>query len=115
MMENRVDQGRSIYIACLPDEAFYGEYLGDLLRDCGVERTLEAELPREIESACRSADDGRRIVFLMNRAAEDVTVVLPGPMQDVWHEESVDGETVIPGNGVRILTHASGIGPQNRI
>jgi beta-galactosidase len=95
-------QGRAVFVASLPAEPYCRDFLAFMARSVGIEPVLSG-VPAQVEAVERSADDGRRIVFLNNYSAEPQTVALPATMADVWSGEAVGPVCRLAGHGVRVL------------
>jgi beta-galactosidase len=105
---NSVGEGRVIYVMTYAEPAFYENLFDELCDQADVRRILDGAIPKEIEVAERSADDGRRLTFLLNSGARELTVSLPAAAQDVYSDEPVEGAVTLRPFGVHILS-ADGI------
>jgi len=61
-----------------------------------------AELPPGVEFGIRSSDEAD-YAFLLNYGGEAVRINIVGPAEDLLEGGSVQGETTLPGYGVKIL------------
>ena len=100
-----IGKGRAIYIATFAEERFYGALLGSVCAETGVNPVLAAPENECLEIVERSAEDGRRFIFLLSYSGKEQSVELPAPMEDIWNQERVKkGRCVIEAYGVRILS-----------
>ena len=95
--------GRATYVATFAAEAFYGELIGGLCRELGIEPSLAAPENEALEIVERRGADGRRLVFLLNFSEQEQGVELPRKMHDVWNQEEVMGRCLVKPRGVRVL------------
>jgi beta-galactosidase len=70
---NRYGKGRAYYIAARTEQAFLDEFYAGLVKEAGVPRALEAELPEGVTAQVRS-DGKSRFVFIMNFTPEEKSV-----------------------------------------
>lgn len=101
--QRQVGRGRVVYVATFADEPFYKAMLEKEFGLSGVRFPLAGPVPESLEVCVRQADDGRRILFLLNYAQEPVHVELPVPMADIYHGEPACSRVVVAPNGVRVL------------
>lgn len=105
---NRLGRGKAYYLAGrVTDAAFYAAFYGKLVRDAGVRRALEAELPPGVTAQLRT--DGKRdYVFVMNFSGRPASVEgMPEGYADLESGETVSGRLELPVHGVRILAKAA--------
>ena len=102
---NRFGSGQAWYVASSPDAAFLEGFLGRLCADKNI-RPLVKRAPEGVESS-RRVKDGRGVLFLLNHNAEAREVELhEGRYTDLLSGGTVEGRTVVPGRGVRLLGEA---------
>ena len=99
-------KGRAVYVATFAEEKFYGALIGGLCAESGVKPILDAPENEAVEIVERSAEDGRRFIFLLSYSDKEQFVDLPSPMEDIWNAESVKGRCRIKPHGVRVLSSA---------
>jgi len=102
---NRFGAGQAWYVASSPEAAFLEGFLGRLCADRNI-RPLVARAPEGVECS-RRVKDGRGVLFLLNHNADAREVDLwEGRYTDLLTGEAVEGRTVLPGRGVRLLAEA---------
>jgi beta-galactosidase len=102
---NRFGQGRAIYIATDPDEAFLDAFYDRLLDEHGIRSTLAA--PKGVEVALRERDDGR-LLFVLNHNPEPARVQLPADAtyRELLGDRTVSREIELAAYDVRILAES---------
>ncbi|MGN7455705.1 beta-galactosidase [Paenibacillus pasadenensis] len=101
-------EGRVHYLAArVADEAFYGAWYGALVREAGVARALEAELPPGVTAQLRS-DGEHDYVFVLNFSGAAAQVRL-GESGLVRFEsgEPAGAELALPAHGAALLKRAA--------
>jgi beta-galactosidase len=102
---NRFGSGQAWYVASSPEPAFLEGFLYRLCADKNI-RPLVKKAPEGVECS-RRVKDGRGVLFLLNHNAEGREVELhEGRYTDLLNGGSVEGRTVVPGRGVRLLGEA---------
>ena len=100
---NTFGRGQAYYIASRNDQRFLGHFYGRLMTQLGLKRSLDTELPQDVNVQMRS-DDQHQFLFMMNYSAQERTVDLG----NTFGRDMVTGETsrqtfVLPGYGCKIL------------
>lgn len=83
-------KGSAFYLAAGSDQEFLRVFYRDVFRKAGVENALRAKLPYGVTTAERIADDGTRIVFVMNFKNEPVIVEDIGIWTDAETQEQYE-------------------------
>ena len=101
---NAFGQGQAYYLAtALAPDALTG-FLRKLCADKGITPAL-ADLPPKVEAVPRISPDGKTLLYVLNHAAEAVTVALPdGTYTDLLTNQTLSGNVELPGYGVWILS-----------
>ena len=102
--ENRFGAGRCYYVgACFAKVEDCRAFIARVLDGAGVARI--AQIPFGVDSSLRQADDGRRLLFLMNHNDEAVTVELAGERSatDLLTGRQVNGSVMPPGGDVAVI------------
>ncbi|MBY9079883.1 beta-galactosidase [Paenibacillus sp. HN-1] len=102
---NHRGEGKAYYLAArVSDPAFYEAFYGGLVKEAGVLRSLDAELPKGVTAQLRT-DGEHEYVFLLNFSGRTGKVELGGEaFTDAESGEAVSGGTLeLPLYGVRIL------------
>jgi beta-galactosidase len=104
--ENRLGQGRAIYVATFADSAFYHDFFHVLCQEAAVPFSLGEVPPSAIEVVERRTTDGKRLLFLLNSTACLQELDLPYAMRDVWNEEDIDGKVAFQPWQVRVCLYS---------
>lgn len=101
---NHRGDGKAYYLAArVSDPAFYDAFYGGLVKEAGVLRSLDAELPKGVTAQLRT-DGEHEYVFLLNFSGRTEKVELGGEaFTDAESGEAVSGSLELPLYGVRIL------------
>jgi len=102
---NRFGKGQAYFIAFRNLDDFEADFYAGLVRDLGLVRVLDAELPDGVTAQLRS-DGERDFVFLMNVSPEPREVRLQDPagLRDFLSGNGLgDGTILLPPLGFRIL------------
>ncbi|GGG22761.1 beta-galactosidase [Paenibacillus abyssi] len=97
-------KGKAYYLAArVSDPAFYDAFYGRLIKDAGVRRAIDAELPAGVTAQLRS-DGASDYVFILNfsGAACEIGLNQAGYV-DAETGETVSGRVELQQHGVRIL------------
>jgi beta-galactosidase len=100
---HRAGEGRAFHVATFAEEPFYRALLAEYFEEFGLEPLLDAEVPDGVEVVQRSADDGRKLLFLLNGSDEKKTLRLEASLEDVWNAETVSGDVPLGPQQVRAL------------
>lgn len=79
-------RGQTIYVGCMGGPALYHRLLDWLLPQTAITPLLAA--PAGVEVCARVADDGRRVLFVLNHTAQEYTLSLAAPITDLLTGES---------------------------
>jgi beta-galactosidase len=96
---NRYGKGNVVYVGTLGDRGLFDTMADWLLSLGGVEPRLT---PGGVEITERWKD-GKRIMFILNHAAQDQTLWLDRSYKNLLGEGQVQGEIVVPGYEVFVL------------
>ncbi|MNM61702.1 Beta-galactosidase BglY [compost metagenome] len=101
---NELGQGKAYYLAArVSDLAFYEALYGKLVRDAGVRRALDAELPAGVTATLRT-DGAHEYVFVQNFSGRAACVELDRrSYTDAETGRAVEGAIELPVNGIAIL------------
>ncbi|WP_058303632.1 beta-galactosidase [Gorillibacterium timonense] len=104
LTEHRHGNGKAYYLAArVSDPSFYRAFYGKLIRDAGICRTLETELPEGVTAQLRS-DGESDYVFVLNFSGQEEGITLDAePYVDLESGEAITGALALPRYGVRIL------------
>ena len=91
LLRHSQGQGAALYLATLPEPAFYDAFLPALLAEAGVKPILPVVPPAALEVTERRAPDSRRLVFMINGSPEACSLTLNWRGRDLWNDEPVDG------------------------
>ena len=80
---NSYGKGKAYYIAAGVGQDFLDKFIGRIAEDCGIEASVEAELPCGVSAHVRESDDGRKVYFVENYNPEPVTVNFAREYKDV--------------------------------
>ncbi|MHB0856428.1 MAG: beta-galactosidase [Anaerolineae bacterium] len=97
----RVGQGLAAYLGTTGPE-LTGAILDGLLRDAGIEAPVQVDAPASVEVVVRESGD-RRVLFLLNHAAEACTVRVGEAATDLLSGDAVGGPLALEGYGVQVL------------
>ncbi len=101
---NRLGKGLAYYMASRNEDTFNDRFMGKLIEATRAYRALETMLPYGVTAQVRS-DGKSEYVFLLNFSETEQEVQLDNrAYQDLFTEESVSGDIVMPSYAVRILT-----------
>ena len=95
MTRNRFGKGEAWYIAFRSYDTFLSDLYGDLIKEYGIERALETDLPNGVTAAIRE-DEAHRFCFLQNYSGTKQTVELPHPMRDLLSGETIRSAFMAP-------------------
>ncbi len=101
--EHRFGEGAAWYLAADTGRCFLKDFYRDRFREAGMNNSLDIELPYGVTVAERSADDGRRIVFVMNFKGEPVKLEGIGRWTDAETGESYEGTLDLEGFSCLLL------------
>lgn len=101
---NALGQGQAYYLAArVSDAAFYDSFYGRLVRNAGVRRAIDVDLPAGVTVQLRT-DGEHDYVFILNFSGAEAAVSLDARQYvDVETGESLSGRFSLPVYGVRIL------------
>ena len=74
-------RGQTIYVGCMGGPALYHRLFDWLLPQLEVKPILAA--PAGVEVCERVAQDGRRVIFVLNHTAQEYNLTLPAPITDL--------------------------------
>ncbi|GAB4523070.1 MAG: beta-galactosidase [Anaerolineae bacterium] len=97
---NRYGQGQAIYVGTALDEAFYEQFVPQIVREAGVEPWLET--PPGVSVQARMLGD-KPLLFVMNHTTTAQAITLPRPMVDVLLDRPVGMSFVLPPRDVVAL------------
>ena len=105
---NSRGKGRAYYLAArVTDEAFYAGFYAALVKEAGVLRAVDSELPEGVTAQLRS-DGETDYVFLLNFSGREETVDLDGKSYTDLEQGGAVGQKIeLPQYGVRILARAA--------
>lgn len=104
---NRYGQGKAYYIASRNDESFHADFYSALLRETGIRRTIETELPPGVTAQLRT-DGTTDYVFLMNFSGKEQAVALDGKSYiDVLTGEALPPQVKLGVHGIAIAARPS--------
>jgi beta-galactosidase len=100
---NRFGKGRAYHIASRNDDRFHSDLCGHLIRELGLERALDVDLPHGVTAQLRT-DGRRRFVFLLNFTPEAQTIALGTVCcRDLLSAEGRTGELRLAPHGSHVL------------
>jgi beta-galactosidase len=102
--EHRVGRGLVTYLAGAAPEPTLRSLYGELCRRRGL---TVAELPEGVETVRIEGTADGPLLFLLNHAAEERTVVIDGAWLDLIAESSGSGDISLPPHGVALLSTAA--------
>jgi beta-galactosidase len=97
---NHYGEGLAMYLGCEPEETFYRELIGWLVREGRVAPVLRTDA--DVEVTLRSGG-GHDLIFVLNHNQETERVELESPYHEWISGQNVSGSLAIEGQGVRIL------------
>lgn len=105
---NRFGRGRAYYLATRAEAPFYADLYGRLVRELGIARAIEADLPEGVTAQVRT-DGETDYVFVLNFSGEDARVPLDGrAYRDAETGEPLEGDALnLPALGSRVLARAA--------
>ena len=95
LTRNRFGKGEAWYIAFRSYDTFLSDLYGDLIKEYGIERALETDLPNGVTATIRE-DEAHRFCFLQNYTNTKQTVELTYPMRDVLSGDTVRSLVMAP-------------------
>jgi beta-galactosidase len=96
-------RGKAYYLATRAKDPFYEDFYGQIVKDLGIRRALESELPLGVTAQVRT-DGEHEYVFMLNFSGESQQVNLDGrEYTDMETKVEVESTVDIAANGVRIL------------
>lgn len=100
---NSFGAGKAYYIASRNEEGFNFKFYEKLIKDLGIKRVLETELPEGVTVQERT-DGENKYIFLMNFSEEKKVVNLKqSTFKNMINEETVAGKVELEPYGLRIL------------
>ncbi|RKD76180.1 beta-galactosidase [Sinobaca qinghaiensis] len=100
---NAFGEGKAYYIAARTEEAFYTDFLKQVVEEAGIEKNIQTELPRGV-TVQRRVKGERSYLFLLNFTKEEKTFSLHDKKGwDLIHQESVQGDCSLEPYGVRVV------------
>lgn len=100
---NKLGKGRAYYMATRLKDDFLGAFYKEIVREAGLTRALNTDLPAGVTAQVRT-DGDTDYVFVMNFSGEEKQVTLDGRSYiDMEHGEPVGGTLGIPVNGITLL------------
>jgi beta-galactosidase len=104
---NSFGEGRAYYIASRNDDRFTDDFYGGLIRELGLKRNLDADLPQGVTVQRRSGGEADYL-FVMNFTPEEQTLALnEAGLTDVLSGAEVGASLVLPGYGSTVLRRTS--------
>ena len=97
-----VGQGRAMYLATYLTEGLAAKLVEMLQTEVGLAPLLP-ELPAGVEVTERCADDGRRLLFVINTSDGPVEVVLPMAGEDLLTGKTAKGMLPLPAYGAAVI------------
>ncbi|MBQ3155776.1 MAG: beta-galactosidase [Clostridia bacterium] len=94
-------KGQAYYLAAKVEQAGLDAIYADLAAELALPRALQQELPRGVIPTERGG-----AVFLQNYSGAPQRVVLEERYTDLLTGQTVEGETIMPANGVMVLVKA---------
>ncbi len=94
--------GQAIYVGCMGGPALYHRLFDWLLPQVDVEPIMAA--PAGVEVAERVADDGRRVIFVLNHTVQEYHLSLPEPLDDLLTGETYMRSLVLEAGAVLVCT-----------
>ena len=88
LTRNKCGAGEAWYIAFRSYDTFLSNFYDDRIRDYGIERALDIDLPAGVTAAIRE-DEIHRFCFLQNYTDRKQVIDLPGPMRDILSDTEV--------------------------
>lgn len=99
----RYGSGTAYYFGTYGEPALYAHVLGAILDGAGIRPALD--LPPDVDASWRDRP-GVRLLFLMNLAPEERTVVLPKPAATLLGAACEESRVVLPAYGVGVYQWA---------
>uniref|UniRef100_A0AAU2VK71 Beta-galactosidase n=1 Tax=Streptomyces sp. NBC_00008 TaxID=2903610 RepID=A0AAU2VK71_9ACTN len=94
-------RGRAWYLSTLPEPEALRALLGGVAREAGAEPVL-AGLPDGVEAVRRG-----ELLFLLNHGRAEVTVTVPGALEDLLTGRAVRGQMELGRHGVAVLRNTA--------
>lgn len=101
----RHGRGRAYYVGARLDAPSLDRLLGAIIRDSGVARVYDGELPEGVTVQCRVHGE-HRFLFFMNAKRTPCRLALAGAWRDLLTGEPVREALALAGYGVAVLTPA---------
>jgi beta-galactosidase len=104
---NRFGAGRCYYLAARPaEDGFHDQLVRGLVRELGLARNLDVELPEGVTVQKRTGG-GKTFLFLHNCTGEEKTLALGGVrLVDAADGSALTGRVSLPGYASRVLARA---------
>ena len=99
---NSFGKGKAYYLAARAEDAFNLDFVTALVKQTGVKKSLNTELPEGVTASKRSGDTD--YIFVENFNPAPVKITLPGTFRDAENGSTLSGELALGGYEVRILT-----------
>lgn len=100
---NNLGKGKAYYIASRNKEPFHRDFYGKIIKDAGIARVLDTELPEGVTAQLRS-DEESEYVFLLNFSTYEQKINLDGKNYlDVIKETLILDNVLLPPYGVSVL------------
>lgn len=90
--KNRYGNGAAYYVAAETDRGFLNAFYRDVFEQAGIKNALGVSLPYGVTVTERCAEDGRRVIFIMNFKNEPVLISGIGRYEDAESKEVYEGE-----------------------
>lgn len=104
---NKLGEGQAYYIATRFKEPFYDDFYQEVVREAGIKRVIDSELPVSVTVQLRT-DGEQDYVFVQNFSDSEQRVQLDErDYTDLLTGEALSGELSLPLYGVRILKRKS--------
>ncbi|MFD1673686.1 beta-galactosidase [Alicyclobacillus fodiniaquatilis] len=104
---NRYGKGYGYYIAARGQESFNADFMNALIRNTGIFRGIDTELPQGVTAQIRT-DGIDDYVFIMNFKSSDCTIELPPDIfKDLISGETKTSQLHLPAYDVRVLKRSS--------
>jgi beta-galactosidase len=104
---NRFGTGRVYYLAARPaEDAFHDGFVRGLVRELGLKRSLDVELPEGV-TVQRREGGGQTFLFVHNCTGEEKAIELGAiRLRDVTDGAALTGRVALPAFASRVVTHA---------
>lgn len=100
--ERRLGRGRAIYVGTYLTEQLCAKLLDEVLAEAAVEPLL-AEVPATVEVTERFADDGRRLLFVLNTESDETAVDVGKGGIDLLTGSACSGRVALGGYAAMVI------------